>query len=264
MEQNFWHKQTSKALFPDMAWSRPENKHHAGKLLIIGGNEHGFAAPAEAYSASLAAGAGAVRVVLPSKLQKTVSKIFPEAEYAPSTPSGSFAASSLAVMLDGSAWSDSVLLAGNIGSNSETVALFENFLSKYTGQINAVGDAADLLIVNRAIAQTNTLIVLDLAQSRRLATALRSPKAITSTLNLVQLVETLHLLTTDNKISLATINSEQIIIASAGQVSTSKSAPTNLSLTTLASHLAVWRLQNPAKSFEAMTTAAFGLANKPA
>ena len=44
MNHDYWHKQTSsKPLFPELIWSRPENRQLAGKLLIIGGNLHGFA-----------------------------------------------------------------------------------------------------------------------------------------------------------------------------------------------------------------------------
>ena len=59
-----------------MLWSRPENKKHAGKLLVVGGNAQGFAAAAEGYSYADKAGAGTVRVLLPDSLQKTVSKLF--------------------------------------------------------------------------------------------------------------------------------------------------------------------------------------------
>ena len=43
-------KQTkAKPFFPDLLWSRPENKFHAGKLLIVGGNAQAALAPAQAY-----------------------------------------------------------------------------------------------------------------------------------------------------------------------------------------------------------------------
>src|SRR3982750_3265194 len=100
MERTYWHKQTpEKPLFPDLLWSRPENRAHAGKLLIMGGNAHGFAAPAEAYAESEQAGIGAARVLLPDSLQKTVGRTFAAGEYAPSTPSGSFSQKALAELL---------------------------------------------------------------------------------------------------------------------------------------------------------------------
>jgi NAD(P)H-hydrate repair Nnr-like enzyme with NAD(P)H-hydrate dehydratase domain len=69
----YWLKQTpDKPLFPNMLWSKPENKLHAGKLLVIGGNLHGFSAPATAFAEARKAGIGSQRVVLPDAIQKTV------------------------------------------------------------------------------------------------------------------------------------------------------------------------------------------------
>jgi NAD(P)H-hydrate repair Nnr-like enzyme with NAD(P)H-hydrate dehydratase domain len=96
MENTNWFKQTpDKPLFADLLWSKPENRLHAGKLLIIGGNKHLVAAPGVAYSAAQKAGIGACRVILPDSTKRMVGKVFPEAEFAPSTPSGSFARESL-------------------------------------------------------------------------------------------------------------------------------------------------------------------------
>src|SRR5690348_6592497 len=116
-----WYKQTlDKPLFPKLAWSRPETKQTAGKLLIIGGNLHGFAAPAEAFTHAKAAGIGTTKVLLPNALQKTVGTMLETGEYAPSTPSGSFSKAALDTWLDFSTWADGILLAGDIGRNSET------------------------------------------------------------------------------------------------------------------------------------------------
>src|SRR5882757_7834828 len=120
MEQTYWHKQAiDKPLFPELLWSRPENKSFAGKLLIIGGNAHGFAAPAEAYVAAEKAGIGTTRILLPDSLQKTVGKLFAPAEFATSNPSGGFAQTSLAEALALSDWADGILVAGDTGRNSE-------------------------------------------------------------------------------------------------------------------------------------------------
>src|SRR5665213_467989 len=146
MAVTYWHKQAlDKPLFGELLWSQPENKNQAGKLLIIGGNAHGFRAPAEAYQESLNAGAGTVRVLLPSSLQKTVSKLFVEANFASSTPSGSFSRASLAEALDIAEWSDSVLLIGDTGHNSETAIMLESFINKYRGPLTLFGDCIDNL-----------------------------------------------------------------------------------------------------------------------
>ena len=58
----YWQRQEpGEPLFPDLLWSRPENRQFAGKLLIMGGNAHGFAAPAEAYAHAEKAGIGVAR-----------------------------------------------------------------------------------------------------------------------------------------------------------------------------------------------------------
>src|SRR3954471_3597520 len=119
-----WLRQTpDKPLFPDILWSRPENKRLAGKLLVIGGSSHGFAAPGGAYTAAQKAGIGSVRVLLPDSTEKALSKILPEAEFAPSTISGSFSRQALGILLAQAEWADGVLLAGDFGKNSETAIL---------------------------------------------------------------------------------------------------------------------------------------------
>jgi len=164
MSRDYWLKQSpEKPLYGDLMWSRPENKLHAGKLLIIGGNLHGFASPAEAYEEAQKAGIGTARVILPNKLQKTVGKIFTAGEYAPSTPSGSFAVQALAELLDMAAWSDGVMLASNFGRNSETAILLEQFIEKYTGQLTLAGDSVDYFLSEpvRLLARPETTLILN-------------------------------------------------------------------------------------------------------
>src|SRR5580704_8376648 len=97
MERTYWHRQKpNEPLYPGLSWSRPQNRQTAGKLLVIGGNVHTFAAVGESYSVAVAAGIGTVRVILPDALQKTIGKVFAAGEFAPSTPSGSFAKQALA------------------------------------------------------------------------------------------------------------------------------------------------------------------------
>jgi NAD(P)H-hydrate repair Nnr-like enzyme with NAD(P)H-hydrate dehydratase domain len=62
MEVKYWHKQTvEKPLYPDIEWSKPQQKSQSGRLGIIGGNNLGFAGVAEAYQSTLKTGAGEVR-----------------------------------------------------------------------------------------------------------------------------------------------------------------------------------------------------------
>ena len=87
-----WQKQQpDQALFEEVLWAKPENKHQAGKLLVIGGSEHGFLAVAESYMKSLEQGIGECKAVLPDSLKKSLLPVMTNVEYTKSTPSGSFA-----------------------------------------------------------------------------------------------------------------------------------------------------------------------------
>src|SRR5688500_570948 len=146
MDKAYWQKQGDTPLYPDLLWSRPEQRSAAGKLLIIGGNLHAFAAPAEAFGHAEKAGAGAIRVILPDAARKIVGRVMEHVEYVPSTPSGSFAQKALAELLDLGMWSDAVLIAGDLGRNSETAILLEAFAEKYPGQLTLTKDAADYAV----------------------------------------------------------------------------------------------------------------------
>lgn len=254
---NWWHKQNfDKPLFPDMLWSRPENKNFAGKLLIIGGNLHGFNASAEAYGEALKAGIGVARVTLPSALSKTVSKIFPEAEFAPSTPSGSFAQQALGEIMTAAEWADGVLLAGDFGRNSETAILLEKFMKEYTGQLTFTKDAADYFAKSpqELLQRQNTTLVISLSQLQQIAMNARFTTPITFSMGLVQLVDTLHEFTSQHAVNIVTQHVDNFLVATNGQVSTTKLASQKVWRVHTAAHASTWWLQNPSKPFEALTT----------
>jgi hypothetical protein len=255
MDKTYWHKQTKdKPLFEDLLWSRPENKRTAGKLLIIGGNSHGFAAPAQAYGESIEAGIGLTRVLLPLSVKSMAGKLLETVDYAPSTLSGSFSTQALAEWLDHSTWADGVLLAGDLGRNSETAILLEKYLGKTDAQVTLTGDAADYVISTpeTTIKRPKTLMVLTLAQLQKLYVGAHREQAITSGMDLLHLIDMLHDLTKDLGVAIITNHLQQIVVAYGGQVSTTPNLES--SSVKIAAHAAVWWLQNPGKPFEAITT----------
>lgn len=253
----YWLKQTAeKPLFPELLWSKPENKRYAGKLAVIGGNLHGFSAPASAFNEAEKAGIGSQRVILPSSIQKTVGGFLPEADFAPSTPSGSFASSSLDTWLEHAAWADAVLLAGDLGRNSETAIVIEKFLKKYTGRGTLTKDALDYCIQTPAIVlqRPNTTIVASFAQLQKLAANARFPKAFTYDMDLLQLVERLHEFTALYPVAIITRHHDIAIVAVSGQVSTTRlDQPDEIWRVKTAAHAAVWQLQHSTKPYEALT-----------
>ena len=263
MNHEFWIKQTiDKPLFPELLWSRPENRQQAGKLLIVGGNSWGFAAPALAYDEAVKAGIGAARVLLPAAVHKVIGHAMEHAESATSTPSGSFSQQALAELLEQASWSDGVLVAGDLGRNSETAILLEKFLNTFTGQVSLTKDAVDYainfsdLILNR----TQTTLILSMGQLQKLATAAHFDQALTSSMDLIRLVDTLHTFTEKFPISLVVKHYQNIVITTKGQVSTTKLIEERpIWRVSTAAHIATWWLQNSSKSFEAMTTAAIAM-----
>lgn len=258
MARTFWVRQSVNApLFSDLLWGRPQNRSRAGKLLIIGGNLHGFAAPAEAYNEATKAGVGLTRVLLPRAVKKLAGNILETVEYAPSTPSGSFSQEALATFLEQASWADAILLAGDFGRNSETAILLEQFVSKYDGQIVMTKDAVDYFsnIPSKIFERGNVTLVLSLAQLRKLATNLRFTIPITFSMDLLKLTDALHELTKAYPIQIITSHLDTIFVSVNGQVSTTKlDEDMPIWRLKIAAAAAVWWLQNPNKPFEALTT----------
>lgn len=261
MDRTYWQKQTSaEPLFPDLLWSRPENKRQAGKLLIVGGNLHGFAAPAEAYQTAMKAGIGTAKVLLPDALQKPLTAVQDstlDSEFGASTISGSFSQKALDKLLGLSQAADGVLLAGDFGRNSETAILFEKFLQKNPSPITLAKDAVDYATADAAQTsqRSNTTLVLSVAQLQRFCKALSPSRPIRFSMDLLQMVEALHVLSQSSQCNYVTKHLGTVLAAAQGRVSTTKlKEPRPIWRVTTAAYAAVWWLQNPAKPFEAITT----------
>jgi hypothetical protein len=257
--QPYWQRQTKgKPLYPDLLWSRPENKAFAGRLLIVGGNAQGFMAPADAYRFANEAGIGISRVLVPNALQKTLSKIFPEIEFAPSTPSGSFGQAAFAEVFDAAIWSEGVLLAGDFGRNSETAIMLEQFLDKYDGPVTVTKDAVDYMISGPVTIylRPSTIFVLSMSQLQKLGISAHYPTAFTLSMDIVRLVEHLHEFTKRFPLTIITKHFQTIVIASDGIITTTK-LETDAKIWRLetAAHTATWLIQNPSQQLKALTTA---------
>ena len=263
MDDPNWQRQTkAQPLFPELEWSRPENKLHAGKLLIVGGNSHGFAAPAEAYAESVKAGIGVARAMLPESIQKIVGIIIENADFAPSTPSGSFSQKALAELLSASMWADGILLAGDFGRNSETAIVLEKFLAKCPLAVTITKDAVDYCTSapHTVLERNNTTLALSLSQLQRLGVAAKFDQAITFGMDLLRLVDWLQVFTTRFAPHIIVKHLDTIFVAVDGTVSTTKLAkdlPTWRLKT--ATHASVWWIQNPKKPFAALSTAVYDL-----
>jgi NAD(P)H-hydrate repair Nnr-like enzyme with NAD(P)H-hydrate dehydratase domain len=258
MDHTFWQKQTKEQpLFPDMLWSQPENRLHAGKLFIAGGNGYEFKAPANAYGDALNAGAGTSKVLLPDSMKKVVSDIFPEAGFAPSTPSGSFARRALGDMLEGASWADGTLLAGDFGRNSETAIMLEAFAEKYHGQLTITKDALNYFLASpqALLNRPHTTIVASFGQLQKLAVGAHAPRAFVSHLDLLRMVNLLHDFANAYVCNIIIKHQATILVASEGKIS-STLLPEDKKIWCLETAVtaSVWWLQNPGAAYQALTT----------
>lgn len=261
VKETWLYKQGNQALFKDVLWDKPETKQQAGKLLIIGGNAHSFAAPANAYMVAEQAGIGTAKVLLPQALQKVVGRVIENGEYAPSNKSGGFAKNALAEWLSFASWSDSVLLAGDFGRNSETAIVLEQFINRADQHITLTQDALDYFTPNpERLLQSSSTCVTSFAQLQKIATNSRFTTAFTYNMTVNQITAALHLFTSIHTISIVMLHNGVFYVAKDGDVSTTKDTKDEpISRIKTAATLSVWELQHPSKAFAALTTGVFEL-----
>jgi NAD(P)H-hydrate repair Nnr-like enzyme with NAD(P)H-hydrate dehydratase domain len=260
MSQEYWQKQGQEPLFSNLLWSRPETRRGAGKLLIIGGQAQEFANVAECYAAAERAGAGTIRVLMPDSTRKLTGNL-PNIEYAPSNQSGSFAREALDTLLDASQWADGVLMAGDLGKNSETSLMLENFLLKYAGPLLITSDSRTSLPITYKdmLSRENTILIINLSGLQKMAAELKLTDPITSASGNTKLAETLHTISMQHPATIVYLQNDTAWASFKSRVSSTPSqAPEN----SIATSIAVWFIQNPLKIFESATTALFELNNK--
>lgn len=259
MDSSYWKKQTStEPLFPDVEWSKPENRSLAGKLGIIGGNKLGFAGVAEAYSVARDTGVGEIRVLLPDVLKKTIPSAITDARFGPTNPSGSLTKDAQADMAMLGQWADGILLVGDAGRSSETAILYEQFLHDYHGPLTITRDAIDLVKNSSQVLvdRPKTLLIVSFAQLQKLFQAVYYPKVLTFSMQLTNLVEALHKFTITYPVSIAVLHRDTFIVAHNGEVTTTPwENPMMIWRGTTAAKAAAYWLWNQAKPLEATSAA---------
>lgn len=254
---DFWQRQEiGKPLFEEITWARPENKRLRKKIVIVGGNSHAFMQTATSYQQVIAAGIGSCRVVLPDMLEKTVGKSLDDVVYLPSSPSGGFSSNGVATMHECSKWGNGIYFPGELGQGSETHIFLERFVGENKDSLVLTGDALDVFYEEpqTVFDRENTLLVLDLKQLQKTIPKLNIMLPITHSMGLVQLIEVLHRLTEDRESMLVTNHEDNTIVAMYGEVTTTRTTPSDNWQLETASKAAVYFLQHPEKPFQAVTT----------
>jgi NAD(P)H-hydrate repair Nnr-like enzyme with NAD(P)H-hydrate dehydratase domain len=258
MDHSYWKKQTfEKPLFPDIEWSRPEQRSKSGRLGIVGGNKLGFMSVAESYQTAMQTGVGEVRVLLPADLKKTVPAVITDVIYGPSNLSGGLNRESLGEMKTLGQWASGILLIGDAGRNSETAILYEEFVREYDGPLIITRDAIDLLKNNFELLanRENTLMIASFAQLQKIFQYLYYPKVLTFSMQLTNLVEAVHKFTITYPVNIVVFHKDLLIVASNGIVTTTPcNDPMKIWKGDTATKAAAYWLWNISKPLESVTS----------
>jgi ADP-dependent NAD(P)H-hydrate dehydratase / NAD(P)H-hydrate epimerase len=255
---SYWQKQEAgKALFPDIEWQKPEQKALAGKLLLLGGSAHGFAAVGQAYADAQKAGIGICRVVLPDALKKTIDPQAYDCVFVPTNQSGGITKDALPQLKAAAAWADGLLLIGDAGRNSETAIVYEELLSAFPDKLTLITrDAVDLLkgAWPQLLQREQTVLIATFAQLQKLFQSVYYPKTMLFSMQLSNLVEALHKFTITYPATIMTFHQNHLLVAKEGQVSSTPwDEPMLIWRGSVAAKAAVYAVQH-SQRFEALTS----------
>lgn len=277
---SYWQKQTQ-PLFPNLAWNIPEQK--TGNLAVVGGNSQTFSTVVRISEyANKTFPFSSVRTYLPDALRGKLPTLT-NLEFLPSTASGSFAKS---FQLDTYiAHADATLIIGDLSKNSATAIALADAISETTIEnpphqvqnpanseslnpnstskpLVITRDSVDLLApeAGRWLLRTNTFVVASMTQLQKLFRAVYYPRMILLSQPLIPVLETLHKFTLTYPVTIVTFQSENIIVAHGGNITTTKLTSTSYSPLTLwsgqlATKILALNLYNPHKPLEATTAA---------
>lgn len=247
-------QQPDTPLFPDVLWNRPLNKNGAGKLLIVGGNKFRFFAPAQAQATAEKVGVGVVKILLPDATKKLIGT-GENNEFGSSNPSGSFSKNALHELLSLANWSDTVLLAGDAGHNSETSMVTEEFLQKYDGKVVITQDFIDMFVgsPDTLLSRENTLLVVSFSQLQKIGKHMSEPRAFVYSMSLQALLHELSDVSRKCSASFITFHQQNLIVATQGKTSYMKSVKEVWRVEQAAKSAVFW-MQQPETFFETVTT----------
>lgn len=255
---SYWHVQSpTKPLFPDIEWSKPEQKAHAGKLTIIGGNKLGFTAVSDAYALASALGAGQIRAVLPDALKKAVPASITDALFIPSNVSGGFSREAVSEIVAAANWAEVALLVGDMGRNSETAMACEQLLDKFSGHLVVTRDAIELFkpVAERLVGREKTTLVASFAQVQKLFQSVYYPRILSFSMQLMQFADALHKFTITYPVTIVTFHQNHLVVASSGEVVTQEfDQPMAIWRGLTATKAACYLLWSPKKPLEAIAT----------
>ena len=254
----YWQRQLpAQPLFPEVEWNKPERRDQAGRLGIVGGSSLGFISVAESWRTANQTGAGEIRTLLPDALRKNVPPTMTNVTFGATNNAGGLGSDAKSELAAIENWSDCLLFVGDAGKNSQTAIIYEDLLSKTSTPCVVTRDAVDLLQNSypAIISNPHVTLVLSFAQLQRLFKNIYFPKILTFSMQLTQLVETLHKFTLSYPLSIVTFHADTILIARGGDVVTQHwTDPMRIWRGNTATKAACYLLWTPQAPLKALTT----------
>ena len=257
---DYWRAQDpKKPLFENLLWSKPEQKSLAGRVGLIGGSKGVFVAVAKAHQTITELGPE-VSLVLPTDL-KPLLKTIPNVVFSTTNPSGGLANQALSDLLTLRSSTDSLLLIGDAGKNSETSLLYEHLALKISDQTKPVVVARDAIeLINGAfhhvVNQPNFTLIMSFTQAQKLFHSVYYPVMLLHSMTTLRLIEALHKFTITYRPTLVVFHQNQVYIAHDGQVISSQfERASEIWQGIIQSKITCWQTWNPQKPLEATACA---------
>ena len=149
-------EQINQPLFADLLWDQPVTKGNQPQLVIVGGHRGSLHQPLAAYK--ILKNRARLKCFLPDIWsQKLPTK--PELIFGPSNRAGGLAKDALEPLLTLSQQSDSLLISGSLGGNSQTKQLLQSLLEQTPTPTILAGNSWQLLPANFCYQPHQSLIV---------------------------------------------------------------------------------------------------------
>ncbi len=258
-------RQTDTPLFPDTFWNRPTLKSRGGSSLIIGGQKNAFSDVQAIYQLADAAGMGETNAIMPDVLRRMLGDS-DFGYFVPSTISGSLAKSAFGEILHLSEESDGLIIGANLTNNAETGILVESLIEKSQRSMIVTDEAINILKFQPKLISDNAniLVIATTLGLMTLANNLHLPITVSPRTGLGGKLEMLRSLTEHSACQYCLFDSE-IIVSAGGKIGFTSlyNSVSDMPALPIGVASTFW-LQQRTKSYEALMTAAFTVAQASA
>ncbi len=213
--------------FESIAWSRPENKRQASKVVILGGSKDHFADTSGYYQELKDITGIKLSLILPDYLSKLVGTKDPNIIFVEGHKTGGYfireSSNQIIQIINGA---DTCLMSGEIGRSSETQQFIEHVVDSCKSQTVITESALNCFAENyleNLLLKEGVAICIDTPALTRLGKNIKFEKAFISNLGFAQKIDYLEMITKKYSATLVISDNDTIWCAKSGEVFYSKS-----------------------------------------